>query len=957
MKRYYLTALLLWAILSVAYSQASFTKSETLRVIDKVNAYWQQNNPKHGRSFWDNAAYHTGNMEVYFLTGNENYLRYTEEWAKHNEWKGAKSNNKNEWKYSYGETDEYVLFGDYQICFQNYADLYMLSPDPKKIARAREVMEYQMSTDRNDYWWWSDGLYMVMPVMTKLYKITGNDLYLKKLHEYLMYSDSIMYDSEAALYYRDARYVYPKHQTVNGKKDFWARGVGWVFAGFAKVLKDLPQSAIHRSAYVKRFQDMAKAIAASQQPGGYWTRSMLDPTFAPGPETSGTAFFTYGFLWGINNGLLDKETYGPVALKGWEYLVNTALQENGRIGYVQPIGDRAIPGQVIDANSTANFGVGAFLLAACEMVRYAPESPVLQNVYARHTFSLNGSWRAIVDPFDNGFYDYRLKENPNGFFKNQKMRDKSDLVEYNFDTAQQLMVPGDWNTQNDKLFFYEGSVWYKKDFTYNKKADTRVYLYFGAVNYLANVYLNGEKVGVHEGGFTPFYFDVTDKLREGDNFVVLRVNNERKPEGVPTVNSDWWNYGGITRDVLLVETPEVSVDDYLVQLPKGKYNEITGYVKLSKPVPGVKIQIRIPELKITQTLTTDEQGKAAFACKAKPQLWSPENPKLYAVEVRNGAEVLEDKIGFRQIETKGKSLLLNGKQTFLRGISIHEEAPYRQGRVYSKEESLLLLNWAKELGCNFVRLAHYPHNEHMVRAAEEMGLMVWSEIPVYWTIHWDNPDTYHNASAQLNDMMERDKNRCSVIIWSVANETPHSDARDNFLARLAKQVRNKDNTRLLSMAMEVTGTKNNISQVKDYMSEYVDIISFNNYLGWYGGTPEDCKTRQWDIPYDKPFFISEFGGGALQGLHGDKTERWTEEYQEELYKNTLDMYNRVDGFAGTSPWILMDFRSTRRQLNGIQDFFNRKGVISERGVRKKAFYVLQDFYRSKKAEYEQKSKK
>ena len=248
------------------------------------------------------------------------------------------------------------------------------------------------------------------------------------------------------------------------------------------------------------------------------------------------------------------------------------------------------------------------------------------------------------------------------------MRDKSDLVEYNFDTAQQLMVPGDWNTQNDKLFFYEGSVWYKKDFMYNKKADTRVYLYFGAVNYLANVYLNGEKVGVHEGGFTPFYFDVTDKLREGDNFVVLRVNNERKPEGVPTVNSDWWNYGGITRDVLLVETPEVSVDDYLVQLPKGKYNEITGYVKLNKSVPGVKIEIRIPELKITQTLTTDEQGEAAFACKAKPQLWSPENPKLYAVEVRNGAEVLEDKIGFRQIETKGKSLLLNGKQTFLRGI-------------------------------------------------------------------------------------------------------------------------------------------------------------------------------------------------------------------------------------------------------------------------------------------------
>ncbi|WP_321332558.1 glycoside hydrolase family 2 TIM barrel-domain containing protein [uncultured Bacteroides sp.] len=583
-------------------------------------------------------------------------------------------------------------------------------------------------------------------------------------------------------------------------------------------------------------------------------------------------------------------------------------------------------------------------------------STSLQNVYARQVTSLNGSWKAIIDPFDNGYYDYRLAENPNGFFKNQKAQNKSDLVEYNFDTAQQLSVPGDWNTQDDKLFYYEGSVWYKKDFKYTKKTGTRLYLYFGAVNYLANVYLNGEALGSHEGGFTSFHFDITDKVKEGDNFVILRVNNERKPEGVPTVNSDWWNYGGITRDVLLVETPEVSVDDYLVQLPKGKYDEVTGYVQLNKPQAGVEVTLGIPELKIHGKLLTDVQGKATFSYKVKPKLWTPEDPKLYDVEIKNGDELLKDRIGFRQIETQGKSILLNGKKTFLRGIAIHEEAPYRQGRIYSKEESEVLLGWAKELGCNFVRLAHYPHNEHMVRAAEEMGLMVWSEIPVYWTIHWENPDTYKNASAQLKNVMERDKNRCAVIIWSVANETPHSDARDKFLANLAKQVRATDSTRLLSMAMEVTSTKGNVSQVKDNMSRYVDIISFNSYLGWYGGTPEDCKTRQWEIPYDKPFFISEFGGGALQGMHGDKDERWTEEYQEELYKNTLDMYNRIDGFAGTSPWILMDFRSARRQLNGIQDFFNRKGLISERGLKKKAFYVLQNFYKMKKKEFEQNGK-
>lgn len=346
------------------------SSEEVIEIIHRVNGHWQANHPEHGRSFWDNAAYHTGNMEAYFLTEKPEYLQYSKDWAEHNEWKGAKSDNKAEWKYSYGESDEYVLFGDYQICFQTYADLYNLEPDTQKIARAREVMEYQMSTPRNDYWWWADGLYMVMPVMTKMYNITKNPLYLEKLHEYLVYADSIMYDEESGLYYRDAKYVYPKHKSVNGKKDFWARGDGWVLAGLAKVLKDLPENDKYRPNYVERFRTMAKAVAACQQPEGYWTRSMLDPEHAPGPETSGTAFFAYGLQWGINNGFLDAAEYQPVVEKAWSYLSIVALQPDGKVGYVQPIGEKAIPGQVVDANSTSNFGVGAFLLAACERVRH-----------------------------------------------------------------------------------------------------------------------------------------------------------------------------------------------------------------------------------------------------------------------------------------------------------------------------------------------------------------------------------------------------------------------------------------------------------------------------------------------------------------------------------------------------------------------------------------------------------
>lgn len=590
--------------------------------------------------------------------------------------------------------------------------------------------------------------------------------------------------------------------------------------------------------------------------------------------------------------------------------------------------------------------IAAFQLQAKELV--------LQNVYGREVTSLNGQWNYIIDPFSNGYYDYRLNPNPNGFFKNAKAKDKTDLVEYNFDTAAKMFIPTDWNTANEQLFFYEGTVWFQRYFNYTPKTGKNVYLYFGAVNYDARVYLNGELMGRHLGGFTPFHFDVTDYVKEGENFIVVMVNNDRIPEGVPTVNADWWNYGGITRDVMLVEESDTFVDDYLVQLDKGRYDRISGYVQLNKSIEGESLEFLIPELKIRERLVTDANGKALFSVKAKPQLWSPERPKSYEVSVVHNSKSLSDLIAFRQIEVKGKEILLNGRSIFLRGISIHEEAPFRQGRATSPEDAKVLLGWAKEMGCNFVRLAHYPHNEHMVREAEKMGLMVWSEIPVYWTIHWDNPDTYANAEKQLNDMIDRDKNRGAVVIWSIANETPHSDARDKFLINLVNYARAKDSSRLISMAMEVGRTTNNVTEINDQMHSHVDIISFNSYLGWYGGKLDDLKTRGWSIPYDKPFFISEFGAGALQGRHGDRDERWTEEYQSELYNLTLRMYDKVEGFAGTSPWILVDFYSPRRQLPGIQDFFNRKGVISSKGVKKKAFYTLKDFYSEKEKEYRDK---
>ena len=584
----------------------------------------------------------------------------------------------------------------------------------------------------------------------------------------------------------------------------------------------------------------------------------------------------------------------------------------------------------------------------------AAEAPLVANVYARHITSLNGDWNYIVDVQEEGYYDYRMKPMSWGFFVNAKPKRPEDLIEYDFDKAPVMAIPSDWNTRDERLFFYEGTVWFKRSFQYQKREGRRTLLYFGAVNYDAHVYVNGKKVAHHIGGFTPFNADVTDQLRDGENFVIVKVDNKRHADNVPTQIFDWWNYGGITRDVLLVDVAPTYIENYCLKLQrtadaKAKKRQIDFTLRLNQKEAGREVILSIPELKVKQTLTTDTSGivNSQFSIlNSKLTLWSPENPKLYRVELTLDGETLVDSIGFRTIEARGRQILLNGKPIFLRGISIHEEKPNGGGRANSLQDACTLLDWAQELGCNYVRLAHYPHNEYMVREAERRGILVWSEIPVYWTIAWTNQKTLDNVRRQLTDMIMRDQNRANVIIWSIANETPHSAERDRFLGTLAKYARQLDDTRLISMAMEVTSASNYHNRLQDNMHEYVDVVSFNQYIGWYRDV-NDAPKMTWEVPYEKPVIISEFGGGALYGLHGDKNQRWTEEFQENLYRQNVAMLDKIEGLAGTTPWILKDFRSPRRVLNGIQDYYNRKGLYSDGGQKKKAFYVLKAWYEQK----------
>jgi len=572
------------------------------------------------------------------------------------------------------------------------------------------------------------------------------------------------------------------------------------------------------------------------------------------------------------------------------------------------------------------------------------QANIIQNIKARNIYNLDGRWHYIIDPYKTG--------EGSKFYLNRKQQSKSELIEYDFSAAPTLQVPGDWNSQDEKLLYYEGTVWYEHDFYVQPKTGKRYFLNFGAVNYEAHVYLNGKELGKHIGGFTPFQFEVTNLLQSGNNFIVVEADNTRHKESVPTLNFDWWNYGGITRDVVLAEMNATFINDYKIQLTKGDLKTITGYIQLDGQQTSQKINIQIPEVGVQIKATTDANGKANFTMAVnKLTYWTSENPKLYNVVINSETDTVEEHIGFRTIETKGKDILLNGKPIFLRGTCLHEENPLIPGKPRSKGDLKMLLEWAKELNCNFVRLAHYPHNEHMSQLADEMGLMLWEEVPVYWDIDWTNDTTLNNAKNQLSELVTRDKNRASVIVWSIGNETPTNDAREKFMEALADHVHALDNTRLVSAALLAHNAGNNTIELNDPLGNKLDIVSFNEYYGWYIDLPKEIGKYQFKIDYNKPVVISEFGGGALGGFHADAETRFSEEFQEVVYQNQLKLITTIDGLRGTCPWILIDFRSPKRLNDVYQMGWNRKGLYTETGKKKKAFFVMKTFYDEMQKKY------
>jgi beta-glucuronidase len=576
----------------------------------------------------------------------------------------------------------------------------------------------------------------------------------------------------------------------------------------------------------------------------------------------------------------------------------------------------------------------------------APAPIVITGADMRPATSLNGQWASIVDPYFSGLFSFHHQEKKNGWFLNQKAKPgDSSPIEYDYAKAPTLMVPSDWNTQRESLFYYEGPIWYERDFTYQPKDHTRTYLHIGAANYRSWFWVNGQKVCEHEGGYTSFNCDVSAVVHAGANFVVAAVDNTRHEDGVPTLETDWWNYGGLTRTVSLIDVPEAFIDQYDVHLSQTENNVVEGWVHVEGAQSGAKVEVEIPELKAKTTAETDKAGRFVFRMKVEGlQRWSPESPKLYKVQLRAGQDAIEDLIGFRTVETRGTQILLNGKPIFLRGVAIHAEAPYRTGRANTDKDAETLLGWAKEMGCNFVRLAHYPHDESMLRAADRMGVLVWSENPVYWALQFDNPKVLVKAEQQLDEEIGTSRNHAAIILWSMANETPNTEPRTRFITTLAGHARELDPTRLITAALLVRA-QGHTKIVDDALGKALDVIGVNEYIGWYEQQPEAADITEWRIDYQRPLIVSEFGGDAKAGLHGSEHERWTEEYQANIYRHQFGMLNKIPQLRGMSPWVLMDFRSPNRPLAGIQDEFNRKGLISDQGQKKQAYFLLQKAYR------------
>ena len=355
--------------------------------------------------------------------------------------------------------------------------------------------------------------------------------------------------------------------------------------------------------------------------------------------------------------------------------------------------------------------------------REAPVYPTPDNLIgwidSRQILTLNGEWSYIVDPMNNGLPESSFF---GGFPKNKTQKTGMELIEYNFETAAKIQIPGAWNAADEKLFFYRGPVWLYKKFKYSPNKESLTHLYIEGSNFTTKVFINGSIVGKFEGGYVPFNFEISDYLKDGDNILLVQTDNTLNKSSVPTQKTDWWPWGGIVGDVYIVETPKQFIKNAYLQLNPENFSQAYFNLEMNDKFPGKEITLEIPELQYANKFITNSSGAITENIKITPQLWSPSNPKLYEVIISSKNESINDEIGFRSIKTQGQKIYLNNSEIRFKGIAMHSEPIGIDGPAFLQEHFKELLSTAKELNINFVRAAHYPYTRHLAKVADQVGL-------------------------------------------------------------------------------------------------------------------------------------------------------------------------------------------------------------------------------------------
>ncbi len=553
----------------------------------------------------------------------------------------------------------------------------------------------------------------------------------------------------------------------------------------------------------------------------------------------------------------------------------------------------------------------------------------------RTRISLNGSWTFTTDRFDTGLRQHWYRD------CHLPIEGRVSPWDYDVWNGETIEVPSCWNFAKPEYFYYEGSAWFGRRFAHQPDPDgERVMLRIGAAHYDTKVFLNGRFLGNHYGGSTPFFAELSDHLAE-DNWLFLCVNNERTLDRVPMRHCDWFNYGGVFREVELLELPKIFIKDFFVHLvPDGTFKRIKASVALSDPVNG-DCSLQIRELGIGTSLPI-LNGEGSMTLDASPELWSPDGPRLYDVSASFGNDRVDDRIGFREIRTDGQTILLNGEAIKLKGICAHEDDRDR-GRVTDDGDIRRRFGHAKELGANFMRLAHYPHHERAAEIADEVGLLLWEEIAVYWSIAFDNPATFKDADNQLRELIRRDRNRASVIAWGVGNENADTDDRLAFMRKLTEDARYLDPSRLVAAACLVN---QKAKKIEDRLAVHLDLVGINEYYGWYEPEIADLVEIGWNYDLDRPLIITETGADAPAGRRSNRHDLFSEDQMVACYEDQFKVIAEIEAIKGFCPWILYDFRTERRK-NSFQHGYNRKGLIdADKETKKLAFEALKHFYRN-----------